>query len=600
MSIRMVRKIIILTAFFVLLGWRYQAEALPWSMQFLDNDADRVYYYRDVSPDELKFTVSGLPVNMSLIARFGYLEDEVFVPTNALINSNFTSYTIRNADQYTFNVFVQQAAGDNQCRPLAFEIGYIDGGYQLLGSMQLSDGISSAYTNIKPPPPFLEEGSQTTDFTADPLNIKEINGLIFDRPGKSRITFDGTVNILADIEKIGSLEDYADMGVTGVVGFDTGQFQSLAGRSAVVNMYELTFAEAPVIFVYDSDHNLIDGAGIVSNENYNPDTGELSFSVSHLSSFEAAGLELIQLTPDAAGIRVGDTVELNATEIYSNGEMLTLDNAAWSSSDTTIAAVDDTGLVTGLTPGVCVISATKSDVTGEANINVTAAELEQITVSPTEAVVTAGRTYQFSAAGRFSNGETLALDNAAWSSSDPAVAAVDDTGLVTGLTPGVCVISANRSDVTGEANITVTAAELEQITVSPTEAVVKAGRTYQFTAAGRFSNGETLPLYDAAWDSSNPAVALVGNTGQVLGLSAGSCKITAGLDGINGEASLIVRKRSSGTSTGSSSEGSAIPQPEVIVESKGKLAFCQFISWPGLNLTMVIFDIIDGIIMDEV
>ena len=62
-----------------------------------------------------------------------------------------------------------------------------------------------------------------------------------------------------------------------------------------------------------------------------------------------------------------DTIQLEASLVNTEGEI------TWSSSDESIAIVDDNGVVTGVNPGLVVISATCGDVVGKYTISVNAA-----------------------------------------------------------------------------------------------------------------------------------------------------------------------------------------------------------------------------------
>ena len=83
-----------------------------------------------------------------------------------------------------------------------------------------------------------------------------------------------------------------------------------------------------------------------------------------------------------------------------------------------------------------------------------------------------------------------------WSSSNAGVATISNTagrqGVATGVGPGGPVtITAARGAMSGTAQLTITAAVLQTIAVSPASASVPAGLTQQFTATGHYSDGKT-------------------------------------------------------------------------------------------------------------
>jgi uncharacterized protein YjdB len=80
----------------------------------------------------------------------------------------------------------------------------------------------------------------------------------------------------------------------------------------------------------------------------------------------------VTVSPASASVQVGSTVQLSATTKDANGNILTGRTVTWSSSDTTIAKVGGTGLVTGQGAGSATITATSEGKSGSAAITVTA------------------------------------------------------------------------------------------------------------------------------------------------------------------------------------------------------------------------------------
>lgn len=116
-----------------------------------------------------------------------------------------------------------------------------------------------------------------------------------------------------------------------------------------------------------------------------------------------------------------------------------------------------------------------------------------------------------------------------WTSSDPAVATVDNEGNVTAVAVGEAVITAtSAADLTTKASckVTVKAAYIpvESVTLESTEIEVEVGVTVQLQATVNPSNA-TEP--DLTWSSSDETIASVDNTGLVKGLRLGEAIITA-------------------------------------------------------------------------
>jgi uncharacterized protein YjdB len=91
----------------------------------------------------------------------------------------------------------------------------------------------------------------------------------------------------------------------------------------------------------------------------------------------------IAVTPSAQSITIGGTTQLKATITPTDA---TNQNVKWSSKQEAIASVSESGVVTGKTAGVARIVASAQDgsnVTGEAQVTVTAPTLGTLTVGVT-------------------------------------------------------------------------------------------------------------------------------------------------------------------------------------------------------------------------
>jgi uncharacterized protein YjdB len=170
--------------------------------------------------------------------------------------------------------------------------------------------------------------------------------------------------------------------------------------------------------------------------------------------------------------------------------------------------------------------------------------LNSITLSPTSATIAVGQTQQFSGSGTTNSGQTVTGTGASWASSNISVATVDQNGLATAVGVGTTTISATvqtgGGPVTGSATLTVTAAVLQSITLSPATPSVTAGTTQQFTATGVYSDNSQQTLTSVTWTSSNTSVATINGSGLATTLSAGNTTITASANGVNGSTTLTV------------------------------------------------------------
>ena len=163
-----------------------------------------------------------------------------------------------------------------------------------------------------------------------------------------------------------------------------------------------------------------------------------------------------------------------------------------------------------------------------------------LAVSPTTAELTAfGATVQLAAEVRDQNAEVVAGGTVAWVSSSPAVATVDDSGLVTAAGNGVATITASAGTASGSAEITVTQA-IDAVTVSPMEGTIGSGETLRLSAEAFDENGHTVTEVEFSWESSDTSVATVDMSGLVTGADVGVATITARAGGGQGTAEVTV------------------------------------------------------------
>lgn len=256
---------------------------------------------------------------------------------------------------------------------------------------------------------------------------------------------------------------------------------------------------------------------------------------------------LLEVSPSGRALAVGTSLQLTATVHFSDGRTQDVTEAStWASSAPAIASVGARGRVNALVPGTAVISATLNGQTASMTVGITSATLRAISVTPASATIARGTSAQFSATGAFSDSTSQDLtDQVTWASSATGTATVSPTGLASGVAPGSAILSAAMLGSSGSAALTVTAATLTSLAVTPLTATLAPGTQQQFAAVGTFSDNSTQNLTAlVSWSSSSVGVASLstaaGQEGLVSAVATGTATITASRDGVSGTASLIV------------------------------------------------------------
>lgn len=231
-------------------------------------------------------------------------------------------------------------------------------------------------------------------------------------------------------------------------------------------------------------------------------------------------------------LALGTSADLTAAYALEGGVVLTNPEKAvtWTSSDTKVLYVSPGGKVTAVGGGTATVTASVGgiSVTSEP-ITVTAApETPQETVSSIKLNKYSLTLYMNE------EGEQLTATvqpasfakSIVWNSSDTKVASVSDSGLVTAVGPGTCIISATAGDRHVSATVSVLAARVRVTGVSfgETKHEIPMGGTAKLTATITPADATVKTL---VWTSDDPGIASVSRTGIVTAVSVGTTKIHA-------------------------------------------------------------------------
>lgn len=269
------------------------------------------------------------------------------------------------------------------------------------------------------------------------------------------------------------------------------------------------------------------------------------------------------VTPETAA--TGESAETDE-KVAKAAEKLTIE---WTSSDESVATVDETGTVTAVAAGEANVTASVKDADIAASTHI------KVVVTPTG--VAAPESIDL-----VTNGEnTKDLDaklvpadatdvKLAYESSDESVATVDETGKVTAVANGECTITtyvtaktedAEASELSAvvveaadseevddsvatmpedlaamdsafgvvpknlkaETKVTVTT-NVESVTLDKTEGVLTVGNTVTVTAT---VTPDTATNASVTWSSSDEAIATVDSEGKITAVAPGTATITA-------------------------------------------------------------------------
>lgn len=340
--------------------------------------------------------------------------------------------------------------------------------------------------------------------------------------------YDISTNIIVSVSSVTTDDDetevYSIFVVGGVRNYEIGETVQLWLRNGTEN-YTGTIdwiSSKPSVATVSSNGLVSAIGGGVANISalYDDKVASIRITV-NASSNEDPILEITALTISGTYIvDVGATTVLTATPNVNISFSVN-----WSSSNASIANISSSGVVSGVASGIVTITATlaaNSSITTSCTILVRDASVSTsvtgITLSGTSEVL-AGSRIKLSHAFTPSTATGTVL----YTSSNNALATVDQAGWVTGVTGG-------------SVQITVTLVENTSISDTLTITVIGLPTSINVTGNNNITVGANSQLQATvlpsgvsqavSWASSNTSVATVSSSGLVTGIAAGSATIT--------------------------------------------------------------------------
>ena len=161
------------------------------------------------------------------------------------------------------------------------------------------------------------------------------------------------------------------------------------------------------------------------------------------------GVASVSVNISNVALRVNQTVQIIATVLPANAPNKTV---TWSSSNTNVARVSNTGVITGVGNGNAIVTTRTQDGNKVATVNVTVTTpVTNITLNISSVSLVPGATRQITATVIPT---TASNKTVTWSSSNSSIAKVGNHGLITGVKLGTATITATTQDGSKRATVT--------------------------------------------------------------------------------------------------------------------------------------------------
>ena len=248
-----------------------------------------------------------------------------------------------------------------------------------------------------------------------------------------------------------------------------------------------------------------------------------SVSSSSTVTVTAGALASITITPDTVTLAVGATQHFVAVGKDSHGNVVDIPNRVWSVCDG--GTIDTSGTFTaGATPGSFpqAIHVFSGSTSASASVVVTVGPLATITITPSPATVAIRATQQFTAVGKDSHGNVVAI-TPAWS----VVASGGTIDASTGLFTAAAIagtftntVRVSSGAVAATATVVIPPGALESITVTPSPVSLAIGAVQTFTAVGHDDDGNVVAI--------SPTWSVIGGGGTITGGGVFTAGTTSG------------------------------------------------------------------------
>ncbi|MDQ6635913.1 MAG: Ig-like domain-containing protein [Gemmatimonadota bacterium] len=161
-----------------------------------------------------------------------------------------------------------------------------------------------------------------------------------------------------------------------------------------------------------------------------------------------------------------------------------------------------------------------------------------VRVLPLVDTLPVGKSYQLSAAALDGNGRPLPGVAIRWVTDNGYIATISPSGMVTGRGLGITRIEAVSDGKTGSATVLVVPPPVASVEVNADSNVMFVGQTRRLTVTLRDEQGNVLGGRQVDWESTDSAVAIATDSGDVHVFEAGEATIIAISEGVTGSMSL--------------------------------------------------------------
>ena len=249
----------------------------------------------------------------------------------------------------------------------------------------------------------------------------------------------------------------------------------------------------------------------------------------------------IVLSEPPDSLAVGDSIRMTAEALDGLGNPIASVTFEWSSSDTAVATVDREGWVRAWAPGTAQVVVGAAGTTASAVAEIAAVQVpNRIVLSEPPDSLAVGDSIRMTAEALDGLGNPIASVTFEWSSSDTAIATVDQEGWVRARAPGTAQVVVAAGPTAGAVAEIATVQVPNRIVLAEPPESLAVGDSILMTAEALDGLYNPITNVTFEWSSSDTAIATVDQEGWVRARAAGSVEVTVTLSELIASRSLVI------------------------------------------------------------
>ncbi|MGB0037213.1 MAG: Ig-like domain-containing protein [Candidatus Acidiferrales bacterium] len=234
----------------------------------------------------------------------------------------------------------------------------------------------------------------------------------------------------------------------------------------------------------------------------------------------------VEISPNGIEVQVGQKLQFTSVAKDDAGKVMDLKPMVWFAAPFDVAGADQQGVVVFHEPGDVTVGAYVGGKLWYAHVTVVTPPPAKLDIAAISHSLPVGASAVLSATARSANGDPRSDVAIHWKSTTPAIAKVNDSGLVTALAPGIAKFEATSGPASAQTSLTVVLDTTQRVSIEPATAAARTGDVVHFKSKPRFGKGGEVKGVLTTWSVSGPRATIYPD-GAFVAEMPGTYEVTA-------------------------------------------------------------------------